>query len=670
MARQCTQPKRPRNAAWFKEKVMLAKLRKQTIPYNLAFQTKDLDAYGSDCDDLSSPRAVLMENLSSCDSDVLYEVPYYDSYLDDINNQDVQEMQYSKQIHINDFQDNKIHSDSNIIPYSQYLLESQDSVIQDTNSCAPNDLLVLSLVEQMTDHVAHLDKENQTNKMVNESLIAELERYKERVTIFEQRLNVDLNKREKLIDSQLDDLNRNSFAKLADFQQEIDTLKETIFNHVVQIVLWYLNSGYTKHMTINRSQLINFVSKVLGTVRFGNDHIAKNMGYGDYQMGNVTISQVYYVEGLDLGKLKPKADIGIFVGYVPVKKAFRIYNKRTRMIIKTIHVDFDELIAMAFEQFSSRLRPKLMTPRTISSGLIQNIPSLNLYVSLTKNDWKILFQSMFYEYLNPPPYSYKDALTESCWIEAMQEELNEFDRLKVWELVPRPYCVMVITLKWIYKVKLDELGGVLKNKARLVARGYRQEEGIDFEESFSLVARIEAIHIFITFASHMNMVAYQMDVKIVFLNGIQREEQFWYSFKKVQGIDSYEFLLANKKYVVNVDVLRMILDIYLRVESVNVNDVPNEDTILAFLIKLGYKDIVLELGKSISKTKAEEAEVARQVHATHARIMTESVPEPTRRRKLGKVTSNHPKMLKDIPSLTLEEQEAANTIKLSNKVKI
>nr|GFC21101.1 integrase, catalytic region, zinc finger, CCHC-type, peptidase aspartic, catalytic [Tanacetum cinerariifolium] len=67
-------------------------------------------------------------------------------------------------------------------------------------------------------------------------------------------------------------------------------------------------------------------------------------------------------------------------------------------------------------------------------------------------------------------------------------ELHEFERLKVWELVPRPDKVMVITLKWIYKVKLDELGGIFKNKARLVTRGYRQEEGIDFEESFPPVA--------------------------------------------------------------------------------------------------------------------------------------------------------------------------------------
>ncbi|GJR69174.1 hypothetical protein Tco_0015239 [Tanacetum coccineum] len=203
MARQCTQPKRPRIAAWFKEKLMLAEAQEagqildkeqllfladpgiseapvaqQTIPQNSAFQTDESDAYDSDCDDLSSAKAVLMANLSSCDAEVLSK--------------------YSEQTHVDDFLDNEIHSGSNIIPYSQYLQESQDAVIQDTNTFSPNDLLVLYLVEQMTDHVAHLDKENQTNKMVNESLTAELERYKERIAIFEQRLNVDLNKRETL----------------------------------------------------------------------------------------------------------------------------------------------------------------------------------------------------------------------------------------------------------------------------------------------------------------------------------------------------------------------------------------------------------------------------------------------------------------------------------------
>nr|GEZ99652.1 retrovirus-related Pol polyprotein from transposon TNT 1-94 [Tanacetum cinerariifolium] len=103
------------------------------------------------------------------------------------------------------------------------------------------------------------------------------------------------------------------------------------------------------------------------------------------------------------------------------------------------------------------------------------------------------------------PKTYKEALTQSCWIEAMQEEINEFECLDGSKLCRKRLTdqVMVITLKWIYKVKLDELGGILKNKARLVARGYRQEEGIDFEESFA-----------------------PMDVKTAFLNGNLREDVY------------------------------------------------------------------------------------------------------------------------------------------------
>ncbi|GKA61413.1 retrovirus-related pol polyprotein from transposon TNT 1-94 [Tanacetum coccineum] len=255
--KQCTQPKRPRSSAWFKEKLMLAEAQEagqildeeqlafivdpgiaevqvaqQTIPQNLTFQTEDLDAYDSNCDDISSAKAVLMAYLSRCDSDVLSEVPYSNTYLNDMINQDVQEKPYSEQTHIVDFLDNEITNDNNIISYSQYPHESQNVGIQGTNSSAPNDLLVLSLVEQMSDHISNLYKENQTNKMVNESLTAKLERYKERVSIFEQRLNVDLNKREKLIDSQMDDLIRNRNAKFTAFQQEIDTLDETLSNQV------------------------------------------------------------------------------------------------------------------------------------------------------------------------------------------------------------------------------------------------------------------------------------------------------------------------------------------------------------------------------------------------------------------------------------------------------
>ncbi|GJZ88016.1 retrovirus-related pol polyprotein from transposon TNT 1-94 [Tanacetum coccineum] len=251
----------------------------------------------------------------------------------------------------------------------------------------------------------------------------------------------------------------------------------------------------------------------------------------------------------NLGKLQPKADI-----------------------------DFDELTAMASEH--SSLGPALheMTPATISLGLMPNPPPSTPFVPPSRTDCDILFQPLFDELLTPPPIdqdasslsnsqttpkiqplvipndveednhdikvahmdndpyfgipipeipsdqssssdsihiilheqalfyyydafhtvvepnTYKDALTQSCWIEAMQEELNEFERLE--------------------------------NKARLVARGYCQEEGIDFEESFALVARLEAIRIFLAFVAHMNMVVYQMEVKTAFLNGNLWEEVY------------------------------------------------------------------------------------------------------------------------------------------------
>ncbi|GJT53145.1 retrovirus-related pol polyprotein from transposon TNT 1-94 [Tanacetum coccineum] len=106
----------------------------------------------------------------------------------------------------------------------------------------------------------------------------------------------------------------------------------------------------------------------------------------------------------NLGKLQPKADIGIFIGYAPTKKAFRIYNRRTRRIIETIHVDFDELTAMASEHSSSGPALHEMTPVTISSGLVPNPPSSTPFVPPSRSDWDLLFQPMFDESLNPPPY--------------------------------------------------------------------------------------------------------------------------------------------------------------------------------------------------------------------------------------------------------------------------
>ncbi|GJX92243.1 retrovirus-related pol polyprotein from transposon TNT 1-94 [Tanacetum coccineum] len=133
------------------------------------------------------------------------------------------------------------------------------------------------------------------------------------------------------------------------------------------------------------------------------------------------------------------------------------------------------------------------------------------------------------------PKNFKQAMTELSWIDAMQEEIHEFERLEVWELVPCPDNVFLVKLKWIYEVKTDESSGVLKNKARLVAQGFRQEEGIDFEESFAPTARIEAIRIFVAYVAHKNMTIYQMDdnpshvykLKKV-LYGLKQAPRTWY----------------------------------------------------------------------------------------------------------------------------------------------
>nr|GEW90008.1 retrovirus-related Pol polyprotein from transposon TNT 1-94 [Tanacetum cinerariifolium] len=165
--------------------------------------------------------------------------------------------------------------------------------------------------------------------------------------------------------------------------------------------------------------------------------------------------------------------------------------------------------------------------------------SLEKFVGGRLNDWDLLFLSLFDELLTPPPSVDLPAHeviapivkviapepAESTGLSSSTTVDQDAPSL-IWELIPRPDKVMVITLKWIYKVKLDELGGILKNKARLVARGYRQEEGIDFEESLASVARLEAIRIFLAYAAHKNMVVYQMDVKTAFLNGNLREEVY------------------------------------------------------------------------------------------------------------------------------------------------
>ncbi|GJU76412.1 putative ribonuclease H-like domain-containing protein, partial [Tanacetum coccineum] len=124
------------------------------------------------------------------------------------------------------------------------------------------------------------------------------------------------------------------------------------------------------------------------------------------------------------------------------------------------------------------------------------------------------------------PKKISEALEDESWVDAMLEEMLQFKIQKVWILVDLPYGKKEIGTKWVYRNKKDERGVVVRNKARLVAQGYRQEEGIDYDEVFAPVARIEAIRIFLAFASYMGFIVYQMDVKSAFLYGIIDEEVY------------------------------------------------------------------------------------------------------------------------------------------------
>nr|GEW62577.1 hypothetical protein [Tanacetum cinerariifolium] len=277
----------------------------------------------------------------------------------------------------------------------------------------------------------------------------------------------------------------------------------------------------------------------------------------------------------DIGKLGAKGDISFFIGYSADSRAYGIYNRRTKKIMETMNVSFDELSAMAFEQRSSKPGLQSMTSGQISSGLDltyapstittqqpsedtaptpTNSSSLTTNIPITSQDVDELNLNAMIDgntFVNP----FANPSTSAAESSSLQNDhpleqvLGEpsrrvltrnqlrsdgdmcmyaltFKRLDVWVLVPVPDNISPLTLKWIFKNKHDEEQMVIRNKSRHVVRGYRQEEGIDFEESFALVARIEAIRIFLAYAAHKSFSVYQMDVKTVFLHGSLKEDVY------------------------------------------------------------------------------------------------------------------------------------------------
>ncbi|GJV39926.1 retrovirus-related pol polyprotein from transposon TNT 1-94 [Tanacetum coccineum] len=244
MSKQCTKPRRKRDDSWFKDKVLLVQAQasgqilheeelafladpgilkgqatQTVITHNAAYQADDLDAYDSDCDELNTAKVALMANLSHYGSDALAEVHNHDNMNNNMINQAVQVMPSSEQSNVVNHSETEITSDSNIIPYSQYVIESQQAAVQNSNSSAQQDALILSVIEQLKTQVVNCTKINLENKSVNDTLTAELERYKEQVKVLNEGQNVDLKSKDNILDS------------CAQFV-EIDHLKQTLLEHL------------------------------------------------------------------------------------------------------------------------------------------------------------------------------------------------------------------------------------------------------------------------------------------------------------------------------------------------------------------------------------------------------------------------------------------------------
>jgi hypothetical protein len=145
------------------------------------------------------------------------------------------------------------------------------------------------------------------------------------------------------------------------------------------------------------------------------------------------------------------------------------------------------------------------------------------------------------------PTNFEEASKEEDWIRAMNEELDQIEKNKTWELVPRPENKNVIGSKWVFKNKMNEKGQVVRNKARLVCKGYAQVEGQDFDETFAPVARLEAIRMFLAYSCHKNFKVYQMDVKSAFLNGDLEEEVYMEQPEGFLLTDNPNFVCKLKK---------------------------------------------------------------------------------------------------------------------------
>ena len=270
-----------------------------------------------------------------------------------------------------------------------------------------------------------------------------------------------------------------------------------------------------------------------------------------------------------LGMFDPKADDSIFLVYSSNSKAYRVFNKRTLTVEEYIHVAFDETPPQEVGKGTFGFDiAGIDTEEIVKDGVQQEAPSKNEDNKVKEfegdlqddekqetspsspHDWittrdhpleNVLDDirkggstrsqvSNFCDFIafvsQIEPKTIKEAIVDESWTLTMQVDLNQFKRNEVWDLVPCPKGKSIIGTKWVSRNKLDKNGIITRNKARLVGKGYNQEEGIYYEETYAPVSRLEAIQLLLAFSSCLDFELFQMDVKSAFLNDLLNEEVY------------------------------------------------------------------------------------------------------------------------------------------------
>nr|GEX87159.1 hypothetical protein [Tanacetum cinerariifolium] len=345
---------------------------------------------------------------------------------------------------------------------------------------------------------------------------------------------------------------------------------------IVQLILFIDESGCMMHMTGNLKLLCNFVEKFLGTVCFGNDQFAPILGYGDLDNDLLTGNRGFNLYTISLQESTSSTPLCLMAKASPAQAW--LWHRRLS------HLNFDYINLLSKKdvvislpklkyvkdqlcsscELSKEKRSSFKSKAILSSKGRLNLLHMDLcgpmrvasingkkYILVVVDDNSRYTWTLFLRSKDETPEVLKEFLTiiqrnlqalvitvrTDKGIEFLKKTLNAFFKEEGIEhqtstaQAPEQNGIVkrrnsVIRLKWLWKNKKDKDQTIIRKKSRLVAKGYAQEEGIDFEESFAPVARLEAVRIFVAYAAHKSFLIYQMDVKKEFLNGSLKEEVY------------------------------------------------------------------------------------------------------------------------------------------------